>query len=73
MVIQQVDLDKIKEQPIYVLKGIYKEGKKHLEYFARTNEIFKNANSRIKCYDTIYYEQVLPSVIEILKEKGDLK
>lgn len=67
-----VNLDEIRSQELSILKATYDAGVAHLEYFRKTMSFFKNPELRLKCYDTLYYEQVIPTVISILKEKGVL-
>lgn len=64
-----VDIDKLPEQHIKVLKAIKKEGERHLEYFYSTMKHFKFPEKRMKTFDTKYYEDALPFIDKILKEK----
>jgi hypothetical protein len=65
-----VDVDKLRSEQISVLKAIYKEGTAHLDYYYRTMSAFSNPENRVKTFDTKYYEDVLPIIIDILKNEG---
>lgn len=69
----KIEADKLKEVDIAIVKAIYREGTKHMKYFHSTMSIFKNPANRVKTHDTLYYEEILPYTIEILKNKGELK
>jgi len=69
----KVQVDKLKELEIKILRALFKEGEAHLKYYFTTMSCFKYPERRVKCYDTVYYEEVLPEIARILKEHENLK
>lgn len=63
----KVDVDALRAEQISVLKAIYKEGVKHLQYYHDSQAAFKHPELRVKTFDTKYYEEVLPIIIDILR------
>ena len=63
-----IEIDKLKQQDISVLKAVKREGEKHLEYYYSTMNVFKNAQNRVKTFDTVYYEEVIPIINDILSK-----
>lgn len=64
----KVDIDKLRTEQLSVIKSIKREGVAHMSYWYKTMSVFKFPERRVKCYDTMYYEQVLPEVDKILEE-----
>ena len=69
----QVDIAQLPEQQIKILKAIKREGEKHLKYYYDTMKHFKFPEKRLKCFDTKYYEDALPHIERILREKSEIK
>jgi hypothetical protein len=65
----KVDIEKLKTQNISVLKAVLREGERHLRYYYSTMSVFKHPESRVKTQDTVYYEEVVPIIVEILQQK----
>lgn len=63
-----VDINRLKQEQVSVLKAIYKAGDKHMKYFHSTMGAFKFPDRRMKTFDTCYYERVLPEIAKILRE-----
>lgn len=73
MTIQQsVDIAKLPEQEIKILQAIKREGEKHLKYFYDTMKHFTFPEKRVKCFDTKYYEDALPQIERILRERNEI-
>ncbi len=68
-----VDIEKLRTEQISVLKATYREGERHLKYFASTMSAFAFPEKRVKTFDTKYYEEVMPVIARILKEHEQLK
>ncbi len=64
-----IDIDNLKQSQDMVLRAIYREGEKHLKYFASTMTAFKNPKNRVVTHDTVYYQEVMPIIIAILRER----
>lgn len=64
----KIDVAKLPELQISVLRTMYVEGERHLKYFYNTMKLFKNPEKRIKCFDTVQYERTLPAIMDILRE-----
>jgi len=62
----KIDVEGLRQEQISVLKAIYKEGTRHLHYYHSSMSCFKYPEKRVKTFDTKYYEDVLPIVIDIL-------
>lgn len=62
-----IDVDSITKEQIKILRAICEEGQNHLKYYHDTMSVFKNPQNRIKTFDTCYYERVMPSVIDIIR------
>jgi hypothetical protein len=71
--VYRVEVDQLKDLDIAIIKSVYREGERHLKYYHSTMHIFKNPEKRIKTYDTLYYEQVMPFVIDILRNRGEIQ
>lgn len=71
--VYRVEVDQLKDLDIAIIKSVYREGDKHLKYYHNTMHAFKNPANRVKTFDTVYYEQVMPFVIDILRNRGELK
>lgn len=69
----KVNIEELQTQQLSVLKAIYREGDKHLKYFYGTMSAFKFPERRVKCFDTKYYEEVMPEIARILKQHEQLK
>jgi|JI9StandDraft_1071089.scaffolds.fasta_scaffold00044_65 hypothetical protein len=67
---ERLKIEHLAEQQIKVLKAIKKEGEKHLKYFYETMKYFTYPERRLKCFDTNYYEEALPRIEEILRQRG---
>jgi hypothetical protein len=67
-----VDIEKLKAEDINRLKNLYKEGEKHLKYYNESMSVFKYPERRVKTYDTVYYEQVMPIIIDIIRNYEEL-
>lgn len=63
-----VDLDRLRQEQVSVLKAIYRAGDRHMKYYHDTMSVFKFPERRIKTFDTCYYERVLPEIAKILRE-----
>lgn len=63
-----VDIDKLKQEHVSVLRAIQKEGLEHMKYYNSTMGAFSSPENRVKCHDTIYYEEVLPIIKNVLDE-----
>lgn len=61
--------DQLTDLDVSVLRAIKREGEKHLQYFYSTMKHFQFPERRLKCFDTLTYERVLPKVERILREK----
>jgi hypothetical protein len=66
-----VDAEKLSVEQTLVLKAIYREGERHLKYYTKTMDVFKNPSARLKCFDTTYYESVMPIIIQILRNREE--
>lgn len=62
--------EELRTMELKILGAIYREGVRHLQYYVETQKHFKNPQARLKTFDTIYYEQMLPMIIPILKQQG---
>ncbi len=62
-------LDQLTDLDVKVLRAIKKEGEKHLRYYYSTMQHFQHPERRLKCFDTMTYENILPRVEKILREK----
>lgn len=62
--------EELKTMELKILGAIYREGVRHLQYYAETQRHFKNPELRLKTFDTVYYEQMLPQIIPILIQQG---
>lgn len=69
----QVDIAQLPEQQIKILKAIKREGEKHLKYYYGTMKHFKFPEKRLKCFDTKYYEDALPHIERILRERSEME
>lgn len=69
----KVDVDKLRNEQISILRKIYKDGTEHLKYYHGTMYIFQFPELRIKTFDTKYYEEVLPEIAKILREYDQAK
>lgn len=69
----KVDIDKLRGEQISILRKIYKDGTAHLKYYHSTMSAFKNPHLRIKTFDTVYYEEIMPEVAKILREYDQVK
>ena len=69
----KVNIEELQTQQISVLRATYREGEKHLKYYYGTMSAFKYPEQRIKCFDTKYYEEVMPEIAKILKAHEQLK
>lgn len=63
-----IDIEKLRQEQLSVLKAIKLSGEKHIKYFNDTMKAFKFPEKRMKCFDTQYYERVLPEINKILEE-----
>lgn len=63
-----IDLNKLHDTQISVLKRVEREGQKHLKYFYSTMDVFEFPDKRVKCHDTIWFEEVLPIIQDALKQ-----
>lgn len=63
----KVDIEKLRVEQISVLKAIYREGIKHISYYHKSMAAFRNPELRVKTFDTKYYEEVLPIIIDIFQ------
>lgn len=68
-----VDITKLPEQEIKILKAIKREGERHLKYFYDTMKHFTHPERRVKCFDTKYYEDALPHIERIFRERNETK
>lgn len=68
----KVDVEKLRTLQVSVLKAIKTEGEKHLKYYHSTMSTFSHPALRIKTHDTRYYEEVIPIIVRILEEHGQL-
>jgi hypothetical protein len=64
----EIDVEQLKQEQVSVLKSMKMEAEKHLNYFNSTMHAFSNSENRVKCFDTVYYEEVLPIIDKILNE-----
>lgn len=62
-------LEHLTDLDVKVLRAIKKEGEKHLRYYYSTMKHFRFPERRLKCFDTVTYEAILPKVERILREK----
>lgn len=62
-----VDKEKLKGEQLVVLRAIQKAGQKHLSYYHESMAAFQHPERRVKTFDTVYYEEVMPIVIDILR------
>lgn len=69
----KINIESLRAMQINVLKAIKKSGEAHLKYYYGTMSAFKNPEKRMKCHDTMYFEEVLPIVDGILKEYQNKK
>jgi len=69
----KVDPSLLQDQQIKVLKALYREGDRHMKYYHSTMAAFKHPELRMKCFDTKYFEEVMPMIEEILKQHAQLK
>lgn len=69
----RVNIEKLRELPVSILKTVQREGIKHMKYYNDTMAAFKFPERRIKCYDTKYFEETLPEIEKILIEYEQLK
>ena len=69
----KVDVDALRAEQLSVLKAIYKEGMKHIQYYNDSMAAFKHPELRVKTFDTKYYEEVLPIIVEILRQSSKEK
>lgn len=67
---EAIAIEKLQDQQLNVLRAIKKEGEKHLKYFYSTMKHFKFPEKRMKCFDTTYYEEALPVIERVLRERG---
>lgn len=63
----KIDLNNLHQEKLSRLKQVQKAGYKHLEYYNNTMAAFQFPERRIKCHDTIWFEEVLPIITKILK------
>ena len=61
-------IEQLPVQNFKVLRAIKKEGEAHMRYFEQTMSAFKFPERRVKTFDTLYYESVLPVINEILQQ-----
>jgi len=66
----KIDIENIHQEKISRLKQVQKAGYKHLDYYHNSMSVFEFPERRVKCYDTIWFEEVLPIVTKILKSHG---
>ncbi len=64
----KLDVDNISKDQIMILKKFKREADKHLHYFYSTMGAFKNPELRVKCFDTLEFEQLLPEVSSIINQ-----
>ena len=69
----QIENTQLPDQQIKILKAIKREGEKHLKYYYDTMKHFKFPEKRLKCFDTKYYEDALPHIERILREKSEIE
>ena len=69
----KVDPLQLRDQQVSVLKALYREGERHLKYYNSTMGAFRFPEKRMKCFDTKYFEEVLPLIDGILREHEQLK
>ena len=65
-----ISIAELQDQQLNILRAIKREGEKHLKYFYSTMYHFKFPDKRIKCFDTKYYEEALPVIERILRDKS---
>lgn len=63
------DLEHLTDMDVRVLRAIKREGERHLRSYYETMKHFQFPERRLKCFDTVMYERVLPRVERILREK----
>lgn len=69
----KIDISKIGELGIAVARRYKKIAEEHLLYYYKTMEVFSNPVARIKCHDTVYFEEILPIVNNIIAEHESRK
>ncbi len=69
----KVDPSHLQDQQVSVLKALYREGDRHMKYYHSTMGAFKFPEKRMKCFDTKYFEEVMPMIEDILKQHAQLK
>lgn len=67
----KLDLNNITHEQLISLRAQYKEGVKHLKYFEDSKKFFKFPEKRLKTFDTVHYERVIPEIKEILIKLGE--
>jgi len=72
MNIHELDIDNITEEQLLSLKAQYEEGVNHLQYFNDTMKHFRFPEKRMKTFDTVHYERVIPQIKQILTHLGQL-
>lgn len=65
------NLDDLSALDVKVLRNIKRVGERHLKHYYATMSIFKHPELRMKCFDTLAYERVLPKIERILREQND--
>lgn len=68
-----VDVESLRGEQLNILEAIYKEGEKHIREFHERAKAFKYPERRVKCFDTVYYEQVMPIIVEILRNHKETR
>ena len=67
---QELDLNNITPEQLLSLRAQYSTGIEHLKYFEDTNKFFKYPERRLKTFETVHYEKVVPQIKEILDKIG---
>lgn len=65
------DLSDLSKLDLKVLRNIKRAGEKHLKQYYATMSVFQYPERRMKCFDTLAYERVLPKIERILREQDD--
>ncbi len=69
----RIDIDKLGEQQVSVLRALYREGERHMKYYHSTMGAFRYPEKRVKCFDTKYFEDVMPEIKKILDQLNQFK
>lgn len=60
------NISSLSREQVMSMRAYQKAGEEHLKYFYATNNVFKHPELRVKCFDTLEFEELLPKVKKIL-------